>query len=108
MIEAANQPDKKGRAAVPILARLAAGLALAGSFVASGGAEPTGRGFSSSTPQAAGVPATPTVESVSREAQREIRACGDSVAFECVADVLTRYAGSLRQIARERANRPAP
>ena len=49
-----------------------------------------------------------TVESVSREAQREIRACSDSEAFQCVAAVLTRYAAALNEIARERRNPSSP
>ena len=43
-----------------------------------------------------------TVESVSREAQREIRACPDNEAFQCVAAALTRYAEALNEFARER------
>ena len=40
----------------------------------------------------------PTVESVSRDAQREINACPDDQAFSCVAMVLTRYAEALRTV----------
>lgn len=47
-------------------------------------------------------PAKPTIESVSRDAQRAIRACDDSVALSCVANELTKYAEALQQIAPER------
>lgn len=46
-----------------------------------------------------------TVESVSREAQRAIKACDDSVALTCVSDVLTKYATALQEIAAERSER---
>jgi hypothetical protein len=89
-------------------ARLCSGAALAGAIVVAAVAEPAGRGSAPAAPQAGAVAAAPTVESASRQAQREIRACDDAVAFQCVADVLTRYAASLRQIARERAKSPPP
>jgi hypothetical protein len=44
----------------------------------------------------------PTVESVSREAQRAIRACDDSAALTCVTNELTKYAEALQEIAQER------
>ncbi len=89
-------------------ARLCSGLALAGAVIVGAVAEPGGRSFAPAAPQAGAVASTPTVESVSRQAQREIRACDDAVAFRCVADVLTRYAAALRQIARDRAKSPPP
>lgn len=50
-----------------------------------------------------------TVELASREAQDAIRACDDRAALICVADVLTRYAAALHQIAEERRRRsPGP
>jgi len=82
------------------------GLTLAGGLGASAVAEPGGRGFTQALPRAGA--ATPTIESVSRQAQQEIRACDDAVAFQCVAGALTRYAAALRQIAHDRASRPAP
>ena len=51
---------------------------------------------------AAGAATRPTVESASREAQAAIRACDDRAALMCVADVLTRYAAALHEIAGER------
>jgi hypothetical protein len=42
--------------------------------------------------------ARPTVASVSRQAQAEIRACPDSAALQCVADALTRYAAALQAV----------
>jgi hypothetical protein len=44
----------------------------------------------------------PTVESVSRDAQKAINACDDNVAFQCVAIELARYAEALKQVASER------
>jgi hypothetical protein len=49
-----------------------------------------------------GAATRPTVESASREAQAAIRACDDRAALMCVADVLTRYAAALHEIAGER------
>jgi hypothetical protein len=51
-----------------------------------------------------------TVESASLEAQRAIRACDDSVALRCVADVLAEYAAALNAIRgrRDRVRRPLP
>jgi hypothetical protein len=46
-----------------------------------------------------------TVESASREAREEIRACDDRAALVCVADALTRYAAALHEIAGERRRR---
>jgi hypothetical protein len=43
-----------------------------------------------------------TVESVSRDAQRAIRACDDRAALTCVANELTKYAEALQEIAEER------
>jgi hypothetical protein len=40
----------------------------------------------------------PTIESVSAEAQREIRACPDSAAISCVAAALTHYVEALRTV----------
>jgi hypothetical protein len=46
-----------------------------------------------------GVEATrPTIESVSEEAQREIRACPDSAAISCVAAALTHYVEALQTV----------
>jgi hypothetical protein len=50
----------------------------------------------------------PTIESVSREAQRAIRACDDNAALQCVADELTRYAEALKQIAPASGEGPSP
>ncbi|HLW92751.1 MAG TPA: hypothetical protein VKS78_15815 [Roseiarcus sp.] len=86
--------------------RFCVGLTLV--VLASCGALANGRSASSVVSHDPSFATAPTIESVSREAQREIRACPDSVAFQCVADVLTRYAASLHQIAQERANRPTP
>jgi len=58
-------------------ARLCSGLALAGAVIVGAVAEPGGRSFAPAAPQAGAVASTPTVESVSRQAQREIRACDD-------------------------------
>ena len=49
----------------------------------------------------------PTVQSASRDAQRAIRACDDNVALQCVADELTRYAETLKQIAQAREAQPS-
>jgi hypothetical protein len=43
-------------------------------------------------------PPRPTIESVSLEAQREIRACPDDAAFQCVAGVLARYGAALQTV----------
>jgi hypothetical protein len=40
----------------------------------------------------------PTIEEVSAQAQREIRACPDEAAFQCVAAALIRYAAALRTV----------
>jgi len=81
-------------------------LAFLSAFADLAFAESGARGFApAAAPSAV---AAPTVESVSRQAQREIRACDDAVAFQCVAGALTRYAAALRQIAHDRANRPSP
>jgi hypothetical protein len=108
LIAAGDRPGAEWRAAMGMLARLFSGLALVGAVVIAAAAQPSGRGFAPAAPQAGAVAEAPTVESVSRQAQREIRACDDAVAFQCVADVLTRYAASLRQIARDRVKSPPP
>jgi hypothetical protein len=51
---------------------------------------------------AGAAPGRRTVESVSRDAQRAIRACDDSAALTCVANELTKYAEALQEIAEER------
>jgi hypothetical protein len=89
-----------------LLFAIGMGLTLTGALGGLAFAEPGARGFTQALPPAAA--ATPTIESVSRQAQQEIRACDDAVAFQCVANALTRYAAALRQIAHDRPNRPAP
>jgi len=84
-----HQPIRVGVAAAVILACM---VASGPSFA--GGRSPdqygATRGFT--------VSPRPTVASVSRQAQAEIRACPDSAAFQCVADVLTRYAAALQAV----------
>jgi hypothetical protein len=50
----------------------------------------------------------PTIESLSREAQKAIRACDDDAALQCVADELTKYAEALKQITQAQRQYPSP
>ncbi|HEV3044763.1 MAG TPA: hypothetical protein VGY52_12935 [Roseiarcus sp.] len=50
----------------------------------------------------------PTIEEVSVQAQREIRACPDEGAFQCVAAALTRYAAALRTVGPDPIAPPPP
>jgi hypothetical protein len=75
-------------------------LLTAGAWFAAicGGAAAAGR---SSAPNGAAPDldaSPPTIESVSKDAQREIRACPDSAAMSCVASALTRYVEALRAV----------
>lgn len=76
---------------------LSAGVLSAGMSLC-GGAAAAGRSQAPNA-MAPGVYApAPTIESVSEEAQQEIRACPDSVAMSCVATALTRYVDALRMV----------
>jgi hypothetical protein len=50
----------------------------------------------------------PTIESLSRETQKAIRACDDDAALQCVADELTKYAEALKQITQAQRQYSSP
>jgi hypothetical protein len=62
------------------------------------GAEAGGRSAEPSGVEPRSLAPAPTIESVSQEAQREIRDCPDSAAISCVAAALTRYVEALRTV----------